>query len=136
MDYEKMLDKARDEMPESVFESERFEIPRVTGHIQGNKTILSNFNTIANTLNRPPEHILKYLFKELATPGTYRNNVLILGTKVPAARINEKIRKYATEFVLCPDCGKPDTKIMKEGEITYLRCQACGSKHTVKSIKA
>ena len=131
-----MLDKARDEMPESVFESERFEIPRVTGHIQGNKTILSNFNTIANTLNRPPEHILKYLFKELATPGTYRNNVLILGTKVPAARINEKIRKYATEFVLCPDCGKPDTKIMKEGEITYLRCQACGSKHTVKSIKA
>lgn len=131
-----MLDKARDEMPESVFESERFEIPKVTGHIQGNKTILSNFNTIANTLNRPPEHILKYLFKELATPGTYRNNVLILGTKVPAARINEKIRKYATEFVLCPDCGKPDTKIMKEGEITYLRCQACGSKHTVKSIKA
>ncbi len=131
-----MLKKARDEMPESVFESERFEIPKVTGHIQGNKTIISNFLVIANTLGRSPEHLLKYILKELATPGTLRGNNLILGAKVPASRINEKIRKYATEFVLCPECGKPDTKIIKEGDVTYMRCQACGAKHPVKSMKA
>ena len=131
-----MLKKARDEMPESVFESERFEIPKVQGHIQGNKTIISNFGAIANTLGRSPGHILKYLFKELATPGTFKHNSLILGAKVPASRINEKVRKYATEFVLCPDCGKPDTKIGKEGDVSYMRCQACGAKHNVKSIKA
>jgi len=136
MDYEKMLDKAREEMPESVFESERFEIPKVTGHIQGNKTVISNFTIIANTLSRPIEHMLKYILKELATPGVLKNQYLYLGAKVPAARINEKIRKYATEFVLCPDCGKPDTKIGKEGDISYMRCQACGAKHSVKSIKA
>ena len=136
MDYEKMLDKARDEMPESVFESERFEIPKVTGHLQGNKTIISNFNVIASTLGREQVHILKYILKELATPGTIQRGYLVLGAKVPASRINEKIRKYASEFVLCPDCGKPDTKISKEGDISYMKCQACGSKHSVKSIKA
>lgn len=131
-----MLKKARGEMPESVFESERFEIPKVKGHIQGNKTIISNFYAIADCLSREPEHLLKYILKELATPGTIHNKMLILGTKVPASRINEKIRKYASEYVLCPDCGKPDTKIITEGELTFMRCQACGSKHQVKSMKS
>lgn len=131
-----MLKKARDEMPKSVFESERFEIPNVKGHIQGNKTVISNFNVIANTLGRRPQHILKYILKELATPGSLNKGYLVLGAKVPASRINEKIRKYASEFVLCPDCGKPDTKIIKEGAVSYMKCQACGAKHPVKSIKA
>ena len=136
MDYKDMLKKARSEMPESVFESERFEIPKVTGHIQGNKTIVSNFNQIANVLGRSPEHLLKYILKELATPGKLTKNVLIFGAKVPASRINEKIRKYASEYVLCTDCGKPDTKILKEGDLSFMKCQACGSKHQVKSMKA
>ena len=136
MDYKKMLKKARSEMPESVFESERFEIPKVTGHIQGNKTVISNFHHIANMLGRSTEHVLKYILKELATPGNLTRNALILGAKVPASRVNEKIRKYASEYVLCPDCGKPETKIIKEGELSFLRCQACGAKHQVKSMKA
>jgi len=136
MDYKDMLKKARGEMPESVFESERFEIPKVKGHLQGNKTVISNFSMIADTLGRPIEHVLKYLLKELATPGTISRSMLVLGAKVPASRINEKIRKYASEYVLCPDCGKPDTKIIKEGELSFMRCQACGSKHQVKSLKA
>lgn len=136
MNYKEMLKKAREEMPESVFESERFEIPKVAGHIQGNRTIISNFHAVAGVLGRPVEHVLKYLLKELATPGKLTHSSLMLGAKVPASRINEKIRKYASEYVLCPDCGKPDTKIMKEGDITYLKCQACGSKRAVKGMKA
>jgi translation initiation factor 2 subunit 2 len=136
MEYKDMLKKARSEMPESVFESERFEVPKVTGHIQGNRTVISNFHQIADTLGRPIDHLLKYILKELATPGTLTNNGLILGTKVPASRVNEKIRKYATEYVLCPDCGKPDTKLIKEGDFTFIRCQACGQKHQVKAMKS
>ena len=93
MDYKEMLKKAREEMPESVFESERFEIPKAKGHLQGNKTVISNFHSIADVLGRTTEHMLKYLLKELATPGTLTRSSLILGAKVPASRINEKIRK-------------------------------------------
>ncbi len=131
-----MLKKARSEMPESVFESERFEIPKVKGHLQGSKTVISNFKIVADTLGRSVEHMMKYLLKELATPGTFTRNMLVLGAKVPASRINDKIRKYASEYVLCPDCGKPDTKIGKEGDLSFMKCQACGSKHQVKSLKA
>jgi len=133
MDYEKLLKKARKEIPESVLKTERFEIPKVKGHIEGNKTIISNFEQIADILGRPLEHLLKYVLRELATPGDMRKGTLIIGTKVSASRINEKIEKYAEEFVICPECKKPDTKLMKEGKVTFMKCLACGAHHPVKS---
>ena len=133
-DYKKMLEEARKSLPEVVFIKERFEIPKVLGHMQGNRTIISNFLQIASALRRDVEHLLKYVLKELATPGEIKKSgALILGTKVSASRINEKIRQYANEFVLCLECGKPDTQIVKEGELSYLKCTACGAKNFVKA---
>ena len=134
MDYKDMLSDVRKNLPEAVFIKERFEIPKVLGHIQGNRTIITNFLQIAPELRRNVEHLLKYVLKELATPGEIKKSgALILGTKVPASRINEKIRQYAHEFVLCFECGKPDTQIVKEGELTYMKCTACGAKNIVKA---
>ncbi|MFO8016645.1 MAG: translation initiation factor IF-2 subunit beta [Candidatus Woesearchaeota archaeon] len=134
MEYENLLERGMSELPESAIQKSRFEIPKVKGHIEGNKTVVSNFGQIAGTLGRDLNHMIKYLLKELATPGDMRGSLLIFKTKVPASKINEKIRKYAAEFVLCPQCGKPDTKLEKEKNLTYLKCMACGAKHPVKSI--
>ncbi|HIG95421.1 TPA: translation initiation factor IF-2 subunit beta [Candidatus Woesearchaeota archaeon] len=131
-EYEQLLDKALAEMPEFVFEKHRFEIPKVKGHLQGNKTVISNFLQIADLFRRRPEHMLKYVLKELAAPGGIRSGQMILGSKIPASKINEKIQKYANEFVLCGECGKPDTQLEKEKTVTYLKCTACGAKNVVK----
>ena len=134
MEYKQLLEKARKSLPESVFEKQRFDIPKAIGHIQGNRTILSNFLQIAVILGREPEHLLKYILRELATPGEIKKSgSVIIGTKISASRINEKIRQYANEFVLCLECGKPDTKIEKEGSILFLKCTACGARHPIKS---
>lgn len=130
MNYEEMLKEARKKLPEPVKGSERFEIPKVKGRVEGSKTIISNFTQIANTLGRNPQHLLKYVLKELATPGVFRGQAAIFGSKVPAGKINEKISSYADEFVFCKECGKPDTKMVKEGDIYYLRCQVCGARHS------
>ena len=129
-----MLEDVRKDLPEAVFMKERFEIPKVVGHIQGNRTIITNFLQIASTLRREVEHLLKYVLKGLATPGEIKKSgALILGTKVPASRINDKIRQYANEFVLCLECGKPDTQIVREGDLNYMKCTACGAKNVVKA---
>ncbi len=134
MEYEQLLERARQLLPQAVVERERFEIPKVKGHIEGNKTVISNFAQIASTLRRPIEHLLKFILKELATPGEINKaGLLVLGTKIPASRINDKIKEYAYEFVLCPKDGKPDTDLIKEGDFTYLKCNACGHKQPVKS---
>ncbi|MBW2996132.1 translation initiation factor IF-2 subunit beta [Candidatus Woesearchaeota archaeon] len=132
MDYKKLLDKARKELPDSVLKVERFEIPKVRGHIQGNRTIINNFHQIAAVLHRKVEHLLKFVLKELAAPGELKQSALIIGAKVPAARINEKIQKYVELFVICPECKKPDTKLVKDGDVVFLKCLACGAKHPVK----
>lgn len=135
VDYKDLLKKARDSMPQSVYDKERFEIPKVRGHIQGNRTIVNNFLDIASTLGREPQHLLKYVLKGLATPGEIKKSgSVIFGTKVPASRINEKIKQYANEFIFCSVCGKPDTKLEKEGALRVIRCTACGTKKPVRSL--
>ena len=94
-DYEKLLDKGREEVPKNILEISRFDIPKVKGHIQGNKTVISNFNQIADIFHRDIKHLMKFILKELATPGELTKSALILGSKIPSSRINEKIEKYA-----------------------------------------
>ncbi len=133
MDYEKLLERAQPKIPKKIKSKERFEIPKVKGHIEGTKTIVTNFIQIASTLHRYPQHILKYLLRELAAPGSIDGQRLILGKKINSAIINEKIEKYANEFVICKDCKKPDTEMVKEGRVLLLKCQACGAKHPIMS---
>ena len=133
MDYKQLLEKAKGEMPASVHEKERFEIPKVVGHIQGTKTMISNLQQISNHLHRPIEHLLKYLLKELATPGEIKKNgMVIFGRKVSSADLNAKIKKYVDEFVFCKECGKPDTEFLKEDNLLFVKCMVCGSKNTIK----
>jgi len=126
-----MLKKARENLPEIVSVRDRFEIPKIKGHLQGNKTIVSNFNQIRLALHRNLPHMQKYLLKELATSGDFSRGMLIFNRKVSSSEINEKIRQYAIKYVLCYDCGKPDTKIIVDSGIKYLKCQACGAKHHI-----
>ena len=135
MDYNEMLERARKNLPEKVLKKERFEIPKVRGHIQGNRTVISNFREIANTLHREPEHLLKFVLRELAAPGELHKGAVIIGRKVSASQVNEKIQKYAKIFVFCPACGKPDTKLIKEGNFVFIKCMACGARKSVPNIK-
>ena len=133
-DYNKLLQNVRKELPEHVFQKERFELPKAKGHRQGSRTVISNFLQIADTLRREPENMLKYVLRELASPGEIKKSgSVIIGSKVPASRINEKIKQYASSYVFCYECGKPDTKIEKEGDFSFLKCTACGARHIIKS---
>ena len=133
-EYKKLLESVRKELPEHIFQKARFELPKVKGHIQGNRTVVSNFLQIADTLRREPENMLKYVLRELASPGEIKKSgSVIIGSKVPASRINEKIKQYASSYVFCYECGKPDTKIEKEGDFSFLKCTACGARHVIKS---
>ncbi len=127
-----MLKEGRKHLPEAALKKSRFEIPKVKGHIQGNRTILSNFKQIASTLGRKPEHLLKFILKELATPGEIKPKGLIIGRKVAASLVNSKIRDYADKYVLCPHCGKPDTKLIESGKIMKLKCTACGEETRIR----
>lgn len=78
-DYEKLLEKAYQELPENVkHHKSRFEVPGALVTIEGNKTIIENFKDIADALNRDPQHLLKFLLREIATAGTLEGRRVVL----------------------------------------------------------
>lgn len=132
MDYEKLLESAYKNVKRVEDTGERFEVPKVQGHFEGRKTFVTNFCTIATHLRRKSEHFQKFLLKELATSGQIEGERLVLNNRIPSAKITDKINAYVKEFVLCKECGKPDTELKKEDRINFIHCLACGAKHPVR----
>ena len=133
MNYEEMLKRAKEKLPKVQNKSERFQMPKIQGHVEGNRTVLINIFSIADLIARSPEHILKFLQRELATPGYYQDKRLVFGRKLTSQMINEKLQMYIETFVLCDQCGKPDTKILDEEGKIIKKCMACGNKSVVTS---
>ena len=131
--YEDLLNDAYKKVKAIGGSSERFEIPKAEGHFEGKKTIITNFYQIASHIRRNPEHFQKFMVKELATSGQREGERLVFNNKIPSEKINQKIEQYVREFVLCRECGKPDTELVKEDRLMFIRCMACGAKHSVRS---
>ena len=115
-DYENLLNRAIDQLPPEVFESKRFEPVKAYSVIQGNRTFIQNFKDVADSLNRDPQHVLKYLLRELGTAGNLEGVRAIL------------------KYVICHECNRPDTKIIREDRIFILKCAACGAKAPLKPL--
>jgi translation initiation factor 2 subunit 2 len=131
--YEKLLEQAYSKVKRVETSKGRFEIPKAEGHVEGKKTILTNFAQIASYLRRQPEHLQKFLLRELATQGQKEGDRLVMNNKIPSTKVNQKIEQYSKEFVVCKECGKPDTEIIKEERLSFVHCLACGAKHSIRS---
>lgn len=133
-DYERLLDQAMERLPHDRDSDERFQVPKAVIQPAGAKTVITNFTDIASTLRRSPEHLQKFLLKELATSGEMQGNRLVVQGRFRSDVVDRKIEMYAKEYVFCPECRKPDTKIAREDRYLFLKCEACGSKHVVKKV--
>lgn len=133
-DYLKLLKDGIKQIPKDAYSKERFEIPVLRSTITGSKTEISNFIEAAKQIYRDPKEIQKYLEKELASPGSIDRQRIIFKGNIGAGIINTKFKRYVEEFVLCHECKKPDTKIIKEGRMTYMKCTACGAKRPIEKI--
>ena len=133
-DYEKLLDAAIEKLPKDSDSGERFQMPKASIMPAGARTVITNFTEIASTLRRESDHLQKFILKELATSGEMQGNRLVVQGRFRSEVVDKKIDLYAKEYVICQDCGKPDTKIMKEDRHIFLKCEACGSRHIVKKV--
>lgn len=125
--YDELLVKAYHSIPQKALTHERFEIPRVDSFIQGTKTIVKGFNILIKDMRRDKKHFLKWLTKETAAPISEGNNQLIINGKIGAIQLNKLIESYFNQFVLCPECKKPDTNVITQDGVKMLKCEACGA---------
>lgn len=132
--YEELLKRAQSQLPQERGTGERFEIPRVRSYVIGMRTYIHNFKDIAAALNRDPHHLIKFLTSEMATAGTLEETRATFQGKFPHNTLERLVRIYTENFVICPVCKRPDTKMVKEKRLLFSVCEACGAKSSVKTV--
>lgn len=132
--YEDLLKRARSQIPEIAAKQERLEVPRLRMSVVGMRTIIHNFREIADSLNRDPQHIVKFLTGEMATAATVQEGRAIFQGKFNAETLNTLLQRYMESFIVCSVCKRPDTKIVREKRLSFLVCEACGAKSSVKNL--
>mgnify|MGYP000228345266 CR=1 FL=1 len=134
-DYMALLSRARESLPEEIADHDRFQVPEPEVLVEGNNTVIRNFVEISKSLNREPEEFFTYLQREVGTAGSLEGQRVIFKGKIQKSLLETRIRSFINNFVLCSECGKPDTHMEKEGRILILRCEACGAFRPVKVKK-
>ena len=135
-DYLANLDRALKQVPEIKGSGERFVVPDPKLLTEGKTTVLENFAVIVDKLNREPEHIFKFLLRELGTAGKMDGSRAIFQRKLTSSMISELISAYVKEYVTCSECGRPDTHLIKSERVLTLRCDACGAHRPVTKRRA
>ncbi|MCX8151220.1 MAG: translation initiation factor IF-2 subunit beta [Candidatus Bathyarchaeota archaeon] len=133
-DYNELLKRARAQVPEIALKHERLEVPKLLVSTVGMRTTISNFKDIADIVDRDPQHILKFLTREMATAATYHESRAIFQGKFPRDTFERLLQRYLEEFVVCPVCKRPDTSIAKEKRLAFLVCNACGARSSIKQL--
>jgi translation initiation factor 2 subunit 2 len=132
--YDDLLKRACAQMPEVSAKQERLELPRIMTQTVGMRTIINNFKDIADALDRDPQHVLKFLTREMATAATFHDNRAIFQGKFQRDSFERLLQRYLEGYVICPVCKRPDTRIVKEKRLSFLVCNACGAKSSIKQL--
>jgi len=133
IEYEKLLKRIKDNLSEDEKESKtRFELPPVDVMWEGQRTFLRNFSEYPKILRREPDKILQFLSKEFAVPAERAGEKAIFVGKRDPDDFTRLFKIYLTDYVECPTCKSPDTRIEREKRIPFLICEACGAKSTLK----
>ena len=134
--YEALLKKAYANVTVQSESTERFTVPEAKVYIEGKTTILENFAEIADVVRRDQDHLMKFLLGELGTAGKIDGNRAIFNGKFEQSLINGLVKSYVDDYVICSECGKPDTRLVKDDRILLLRCDACGGHRPVRKRRA
>ena len=131
--YEKLLKRIDGARSKNSAETDsRFELPPVDVMWEGQRTYLRNFSDFPKIMRRDPAKLLQYLSKEFAVPAErIGDSAMFIGKRDPDD-FTRLLKIYINDYIMCPTCKSPDTRTEKEKRISFLICEACGAKSTIK----
>lgn len=127
MDYDSSLDRAMDDVTDVQASGERLSIPEATAQKDGAFTRLTNLAEVADALGRDPDHVHRFVQRELGTNGKLEEGVGRYNGNFSSRDFEAVVDAYVAEYVTCSECGLPDTRLVTEDRTQMLRCDACGA---------
>jgi translation initiation factor 2 subunit 2 len=135
-DYMKGLERAMSRLPASKGTEDRFVIPPPKIFYEGKTTVLENFASIADALNRDPDHLMKFILQEMGTAGKIEGQHAVFQGRFTEQNLERHIDSYVQEYVICSECHRPDTQLIRSDRVLMLKCEACGAHRPVRKRKA
>ena len=135
LDYKKLLKKVLDDPSTKKVVEDRFKLPKAEIFYEGNTTVIKNFDKISDAVNRDPDLILRFLLGGVGTAGELDGSRVVFQGKIPPKHMQDKLKEYVDTYVMCSECNRPDTHLVKQGRTILIRCDACGAFRSVRSIK-
>jgi len=131
--YEGLLKRIDSKYSKNSAETDsRFELPPVDVMWEGQRTYLRNFSEFPKIMRRDSAKLLQYLSKEFAVPAErIGDSAMFVGRRDPDD-FTRLLKIYVNDYIMCPTCKSPDTRTEKEKRISFLICEACGAKSTIK----
>ena len=125
--YEDLLTQAFETMPEVTSTHYRWSLPEPKVRSEGNVTVYENFKNTVEILNREADLVLKFLQNEFGTSANIDDTGRArLTGSFSTDRVFSVIKSFSQAYVICPDCGLPDTKLQEKNNSLMLHCEGCG----------
>lgn len=126
----------------------RYKMPPLSTTRESSKTVLSNLDAIARAIHREPAHLLKFLGMSLGCTQSHGQerprgpgrpatkepaNKYQLNGPFESKRLQSLLYEYIEIFVLCRECGSPETRFVLDGhsgarqEPLKRLCSSCGA---------
>ena len=133
--YDKLLKRVSSITSPKIVDEDRVKVPKVDVFYEGNTTVFKNFDKIVDILNREENHLLKFFLGNVGTAGDIVGGRIVFQGKIPTRTIQDKLNEYVDTYVICSECNRPDTHLVKKGRTSLIRCDACGAFRSIRSLK-
>lgn len=106
---------------------------KIEGKGNGIKTVVVNLHSVARTLDRDPNYVIKYFAFELGaqTNTDPKDDRWIINGAHEAAKLQDLLDGFIKKFVLCKKCSNPETDFVINDPRILLDCKACGQRTDV-----
>ncbi len=102
------------------------------------RTCWSNFAQMCTILNRPADHVLKFIERDLAVTASINGkSQLILPIRIEARGMAHILDHYVKKYVLCMRCQSHRTKMHKDKvrRIHFVTCAVCLAESAAPPMK-
>ena len=112
-------------------------LPTMVTEIETTRLHWKNVKEYLKAIQRPPDHFMEFLKKELGKEvnwlsGSKSDGLIVHGRFLKQVEIADISIKYVTMYVTCPSCKKMDTRMTKKSSKNYeFECLNCEMTKTV-----
>lgn len=115
----------------------RYKMEKIQSKIEGKgngiKTVIVNLSSVAHSLAREPNIVIKYFGFELGaqTNTNPSDDRWIINGAHEASKLQDYLDGFINKFVLCKKCKNPETDMSTSDGGIVLKCKACGERSDV-----